>query len=178
MNIPLDFLTYTQWSGIATLAVGVLAILAFLFGWGFRFRLVGITGFLIVLTVGLFGLNLGLSAREQIPDAVQFTRVFDNGGNQVVILVPETITEKQLNATLRQAAINYYSLGRTGSGSDDRLTIRARALTHPKPGLTRPLYLGQIKRSLTDRADQAFEVEISPKALAELQRSQAQSSKS
>jgi hypothetical protein len=97
--------------------------------------------------------------------------VFDNGGNQVVIVVPDTINEPQLKATLRQAANDYYSYGRTGSSTDDRLTIRARVLIHPQPGMTRPLYLGQIKRSLSDRADQAFELEISPKALAELQRS-------
>jgi hypothetical protein len=178
MDFPLDFLTYTQWSGIATLALAVLAILAFIFRWGFRFRLVGITGFLIVLTIGLFGLNLGLFDRQEIPGSVRFSRVFDNGGNQVVIVVPDTIDESQLKATLRQAANDYYSYGRTGSSTDDRLTIRARVLTHPKPGLTRPLYLGQIKRSLSDRADQAFEIEISPKALAELQRSQEQLPKS
>ena len=39
-----SFLQYAQWSGIATLAFGVLTILGFFLMWGIRFRLVGTTG--------------------------------------------------------------------------------------------------------------------------------------
>ncbi|MGB5593263.1 MAG: DUF2518 family protein, partial [Crocosphaera sp.] len=73
----LGFSTYTQWSIIATIAFLLLAIIAFIFQWGIRFRLVGITGFMIVLTVGLFGLGLGLFSRTEIPGSVRFSRVYD-----------------------------------------------------------------------------------------------------
>ncbi|MFN7658146.1 MAG: DUF2518 family protein, partial [Dolichospermum sp.] len=43
-----NFLQYTQWSGIATIVFAVLTILAFILKWGFRFRLVGATGFMLV----------------------------------------------------------------------------------------------------------------------------------
>ena len=56
----LGFSTYTQWSILATIFFFLLAVVAFIFKWGIRFRLVGITGFMIVLTVGLFGLGLVL----------------------------------------------------------------------------------------------------------------------
>ena len=171
MDFSPDFSTYTQWSGIATVAFAVFAILAFILRWGFRFRLVGITGFLLVLTTGLFGLSLGLFSRTEVPGAVRSLRVFDNGNNLVVITVPGTITESQLDATLRQSANDYFSYGRNGSLNDKILTIRARAVIHPQPGLSRPLYVGQVKRSLTDREDRGFEVKIFPKALAELQQS-------
>jgi hypothetical protein len=172
MDLSFDFARYTQWSAIATLTFSVLATLAFILRWGVRFRLVGVTGFFLVLTGGLFGLGLGLFERTEIPGAVRFNRVFDNGSNLVVITLPATITPSQLEATLTQAANDYFSYGRNGASSDDRLTIRARVMLHPEPNVTRPLYVGEVKRSLTNRENQTFEIQIPQTALAELQRSQ------
>ena len=108
--MSLDFSSYTQWSSWFTLACLLLSVLAFAFGWGIRFRLVGITGFMVVLTVGLFGLGLGLFERTEIPGAVRFSLVYDNGANQAVIAVPATISESALDATLRQAAEDYFPM--------------------------------------------------------------------
>lgn len=151
--------TYTQWSALATVAFLLLAVIAFIFQWGIRFRLVGITGFMIVLTVGLFGLGLGFSPRTVVPGAVRFSRVYDNGGDQVVIVVKPSITETELEATLKQAANDYFSYGRTG-GNDNKLTVRARTVIHPESGLSVPLYLGQVKRSLAVREDDNMQVDI------------------
>ncbi|MDJ0845544.1 Ycf51 family protein [Crocosphaera sp.] len=167
----LGFSTYTQWSILVTIAFFLLAIVAFIFKWGIRFRLVGITGFMIVLTVGLFGLGLGLFERTEIPGAVRFSRVYDNGGNQVVIVVQPSITETELEATLTQAANDYFSYGRT-SGKDNKLTIRARTLVHPQPGITLPLYLGQVKRSLLVREDEEMEIDIDKSKIKELSKYQ------
>lgn len=158
--MSLELSPYTQWSGWLTLACLLLSLLAFIFRWGIRFRLVGITGFMAVLTGGLFGLGLGLFQRTEIPGAVRFSLVYDNGANQAVISVPATISESALDATLRQAAEDLFSYGRTGIGGDDKLTVRARTILHPEPGISQPLYLGQVKRSLGVRQDQQMEVEI------------------
>ncbi|ACB53315.1 unknown [Crocosphaera subtropica ATCC 51142] len=167
----LGFSTYTQWSIIATIVFFLLAIMGFIFKWGIRFRLVGITGFMIVLTVGLFGLGLGLFERTEVPGAVRFSRVYDNGGNQVVIVVKPSITETELEATLKQAANDYFSYGRT-AGQDNKLTIRARTLVHPESGMSLPLYLGQIKRSLSVREDENMEIDIYDNQIQELSKYQ------
>jgi hypothetical protein len=60
MTIQTDLLTYAQWSAIATVGCLILAIIAFIVGWGFRFRLVGVTSFMGVLTLGILALSLGL----------------------------------------------------------------------------------------------------------------------
>ncbi|ACK66656.1 conserved hypothetical protein [Rippkaea orientalis PCC 8801] len=168
----LAFSNYIQWSGIATISFLFLTILAFFLGWGIRFRLVGITAFMAVLTGGLFGLGLGLFTRTEIPGAVRFSRVYDNGANQVVIAVPAAITESELEATLKQAATDYFSYGRTAQGGDNNLTIRARVLIHPEPGLSEPLYIGQVKRSLGMRQDENPQIEINQQSLAKLSQNQ------
>ncbi|AFZ60391.1 Ycf51 family protein [Anabaena cylindrica FACHB-243] len=155
-----DFLQYTQWSGIATIAFAVFTILAFIVKWGFRFRLVGATGFMIVLTAGLFSLSLVPLSRTVIPGAVKYTLVYDNGSSEAVIATSPQITPTQLEATLRQAASNLYSFGRLGSRGNNQLTIRARTVIHPEPGITVPLYLGEVKRTLASREDSEMAVQV------------------
>ncbi|MBH8573262.1 Ycf51 family protein [Nostocaceae cyanobacterium CENA369] len=163
-----DFLQYTQWSGIATLGFAALAALAFILKWGIRFRLVGTTGFMLVLTAGLFALSLVPLSRTVIPGALKYTLVYDNGSTQTVIATSPKISPSQLEATLRQAASNLYSYGRLGSRGDNYLTVRARTLIHPEPGVSIPLYLGQVKRTLTQREDPEMAVEIYPEKFAQL----------
>jgi hypothetical protein len=168
MNIPTDLLTYTKWSGIATIVCLVLTLLAFIFRWGLRFRLVGVTSFMGVLTAGIFALNLGLFTRTEIPGAVRYVLVYDNGANQTVIAVPPEVDESAIEPTLRQAAVDLYSYGRSSLGGEDQLIIRLRTVIHPEPGVSQPLFLGEIKRSLSSRDDENMQVEIFNNNLAQL----------
>jgi hypothetical protein len=146
MLSPDDFRLASQWAGIMTLASAALAGLGFVLKWGIRFRLVGVAGFMLVLTGGLFALGLVPIVHTIVPGAVRFSLVFDNGANQVVIAVSPEITESQLTATLRQAATDhlftYSRLGRDGQP----VLLRARTLLHPEPGVSQPVYLGQAQR--------------------------------
>lgn len=160
-----DFLTFTQWMGVATLVCAVLAVLGFVLQWGIRFRLVGATGLMGVLTFGLFALSLVPLTRTVIPGATRYSVVYDSGATQVTITLPQQTTEPELDATLRQAAGDLFSFGRLSQG-DNRLTIRARTLLHPEPGVSQPVYLGQIKRSLSLRDDPQMDVTLYPENLA------------
>ena len=160
MPTTADFLQYSQWSGITTIALAALTILALLFKWGLRFRLVVATGFILVLTAGLFSLSLVPLSRTVIPGAARYTLVYDNGSNQAVIATSPDITPTQLEATLRQAASNLYSYGRMGAGGNNSLTIRARTVIHPEPGISTPVYLGKVERTLVTREDPQMLVEV------------------
>ncbi|MBD2139463.1 Ycf51 family protein [Anabaena sp. FACHB-1237] len=168
MPTTTDFLQYSQWSGIATLIFAVLAIVALIFKWGFRFRLVGATGFMIVLTAGLFSLSLVPLSRTVIPGAVKYTLVYDNSSTQTVIATTPQITPTEVEATLRQAASNLYSYGRLGTKGNNEMTVRLRTVIHPEPGLSVPLYLGQIKRTLASREDNNMVVELYLDKIAQL----------
>ncbi|VXD22960.1 Ycf51-like protein [Planktothrix serta PCC 8927] len=170
MNFSLstaELLEISKWIGIATLVFGGITVLAFIFKWAIRFRLVGITGFTGVLTAGVLGLSLGLLNHVQIPGAVRFARVFDDGGRQIVIAVAPNITETQLDATLRQAAADLYSPGRGGQ-YQEALLIRARTLVHPDAEVSQPLYLGQVKRSVMEQEDKNLEIQIFKQNFARL----------
>ncbi|MEM6751409.1 MAG: Ycf51 family protein [Cyanobacteria bacterium P01_C01_bin.38] len=163
-----DFARYTQWSGIATLIFAFITLLGFIFKWGIRFRLAGATGFMLVVTGGLFPLSLTPLTRTVIPGAIRYKLVFDNGSSQAVIATPPQITSSELDATLRQAASDLFSYGRLGTPQDNQLTIRARSIVHPEPGISVPLYLGQVKRSLSSRDDSGMQIDIYEDNLAKL----------
>jgi len=162
----------SKWVGIGTLVFAVLTGLSFILRWGFRFRLVGITSFMAVLTGGLFALGVSLYVRTPIPGAVKFSLVYDDAATQAVIAVPATITESELEATLRQAAADLYSPGRFSRNGEDKLTIRARTVLHPEPGISELLYLGEVKRSLGTRDDDQMEIQIYPQKMALLSKAQ------
>lgn len=161
-----DFLNAAKWVGITTLVCAAITGLSFIFKWGIRFRLVGVTGFLGVVTGGLFALGLVPFTRTVIPGAVRYSLVYDTGGTKVVISVPPTITDTQLQATMQQAASNLFSYGRLGR--ENQLTIRVRTNIHPEPGITKPLYIAQIKRSLETRNDNKMEIQVFPESIAQL----------
>lgn len=162
-----NFLTAAQWMGIVTLACGVITALAFGFKWGIRFRLVGAAGFMAVLTVGLFGLGLVPFVRTSVPGAKPYTTIYDAGANEVVIAIRVPITEDALTATLKQAAGNLFSPGRLNR-DNGQLLIRARTVLHPEPGVSQPLFLGQVTRSLSTRDDDTMEVTLFRENLAKL----------
>ena len=163
-----DFARYTQWSGIATLVFAVITLLGFIFKWGIRFRLAGATGFMLVLTGGFFPLSLTPLTRTVTPGAIRYKLVFDNGSSKAVIATPPQITPLQLDATLRQAASDLFSYGRLGTREENQLTVRARTIVHPEPGLSVPLYLGQVKRSLSNRDDSEMKIDIYEDKFAQL----------
>lgn len=159
------FLIATQWAGILTLVFAAITLLSFILQWGIRFRLVGATGLMLVLTSGLFALSLVPISRTTVPGAVRFSRVYDSGATQVVIAVPPSITEPELTATLKQAASDLFSSGRLSQGKS-QMMIRARTLFHLEEGLSRLVYLGDVQRSLVVRDDSQMQITLYPEAVA------------
>ncbi|MEM9002236.1 MAG: Ycf51 family protein [Cyanobacteria bacterium P01_F01_bin.86] len=144
MPTPEEFLEATKWFGAATLSMAVITTLAFALQWGVRFRLVGVTGFMGVLTAGMFGLSFEPLIRTVVPGAVPYKTVYDSGATQIVIKVPATITQSELEATLQQAASDLLKPSRLG-GMGQVPTIRARSIRHQEPGISQLLYLGQVQ---------------------------------
>jgi hypothetical protein len=161
------FAVYCQWFAIGTVVCAVLTVLAFLLKWAFKFRLVGVTGFMGVLTAGLFALSLVPLVHAKIPGALQYSSIYDNGNDIAVIRVQTPITETALDATLRQAAVDLFSYGRSG-GSDGTLSIRARTNIHPQKGISQPVFLGEAIRNLRSIDPQAVEINIDRSSLSKV----------
>ena len=168
MQLPTDITTYALWAGYGTIAFFVLTVIAFIASWGFRFRLVGVTSFMGVLTIGIFGLSLGLFSHTEVPGAARYTLIYDNGANKAVVAVPPNIETSAIEPTLRQAALDLYSYGRMGANGNERFTVGLRTVLHPESGVSQPLFLGQATRSLSVRDESNLEIEVFTQNLAQL----------
>lgn len=162
-----EFAQYFQWSGIATIAFTVITILALVLKWSFKYRLVGATGFMGVLTAGLFALSLVPIVHTNVPGSLHYSLIYDNGSDRATIVVATPVTEAGLDATLRQAAADLYSYGRSGS-ADKKLIVRARTVIHPRPGVSEPLVLGEVIRSLSGGENSGLDVRIERDNLAKI----------
>lgn len=163
-----DLFACAKWLAVGTVVSLLVAIAAFIFGWGWRFRLVGVTSFMGVLTAGFFALGLGLFPHAEIPGAVRYSLIYDNGANQAVVAVSPEIEKSAIEPTLIQAATDLYSYGRTGTGGNDRFTVKLRTILHPQPGVSQPLFLGTAQRSITSRSSQDIEIKVFEENLAQL----------
>jgi Protein of function (DUF2518) len=155
---PTDFQTYAIWIAAFGGVMVVVTIVAWVQKWAYRFRLIGVTSFTFVVAASVFALSISFYQRETIVGTVRYARIFDRQAEQAVIAVAPTLTEAQLEATLRQAAVDLFSPGR--SSPDGMLTIRARTVLHPQEGLSLPLYLGQIRRTLEIRDDANMQIDL------------------
>ena len=160
MDFNSNLFLYGKWLGYATIACLVVAIISFIAGWSFRFRLVGVTSFMTVLTIGTFALGLSFFPHKEIPGAVRYSLVYDNGANQAVVAVPSNIEKSAIEPTLLQAAEDLYSYGRTGTGGNNQFTIKLRTVLHPQTGISQPLFLGKARRELISLGDGDKEVDI------------------
>ena len=167
MPTPAEFLEATKWFGLATLGMAGITALAFVVGWGIRFRLVGITSFMGVLTAGMFGLSFEPFTRTVIPGAVPYETVYDSGAAQIVIRVPATITVTELEATLQQAASNLLKPSRLGVPGQTPV-IRARTILHQDGGVSKLQYLGQVQPITNPTTGAPLTITLQPEALADL----------
>lgn len=164
----IDLFACAKWSGIATIVSLVIAVIAFIVGWGWRFRLVGVTSFMGVLTASFFALGLGLFPHTEITGATRYALIYDNGANQAVVSVSPEIEKSAIKPTLLQAAGDLYSYGRTGTAGNDQFTIKLRTVLHPQPGVSQPLILGTAKRSIIARQSKEVEIEVFEQNIAQL----------
>ena len=160
MPTPETFLQLTKYFGLATLTMAGITLLAFVLGWGFRFRLVGITSFIGVLTGGLLGLSFEPFTRTVVPGAISYNTVYDSGAAQIVIKVPDTITPTELEATLQEAASNLLKPSRLGGTGAMTPTIRARSIVHEPGGVSQLVYLGQAQPVRAPGTETSLSIQI------------------
>ncbi len=103
------------WLGAASGVLAVLTIAGFLWRWGIRFRLVGITSFTALLALSCLAFAISYNPRVSVPGAVQVPVVFDNGTDLVVAAAPADLSSEAAAPTVEQVARNLRGGGRGGN---------------------------------------------------------------
>ena len=142
--MPLDqlLLSAVPWLAWGGLGLGLLTVVAFLAGWGLRFRLVGVSSFTLLLAASCWAFAVSYTPPVVVEGAVRVPVVFDNGNDLVVAQAPADLDSATVAATLEQLAGNLRGSGRGSS----LVVVRLRALETAGEGVSRPVILGETVR--------------------------------
>jgi hypothetical protein len=134
------------WLGVASGLLAALTVAAFIVGWGFRFRLVGVTSFTALLAISCWAFSVSYVPRISVPGAVQVPIVFDNGGDLVVAAAPAGLAPEAVAPTVEQVARNLRASGRVSPTGVVR--VRLRGLDNGDDGRSTPRVLAEAQRDL------------------------------
>ena len=135
-----------QWLGIAGGVLLLLTLVAFAARWGFRFRLVGVTSFTVLLSLSCLAFAVSYAPRIQVEGAVSVPVVFDNGGDLVVAAAPADLDPAAFLPTVEQVARNLRGSGRNATDVE----VRLRRVEASGDGTDRPVVLATAMSNLAD----------------------------
>jgi hypothetical protein len=135
-----------QWLAAAGGALVVVTVVAFLAGWGLRFRLVGVSSFTLLLAISCLAFAVSYVPRVSIPGASSVPIVYDNGSDLVIAAAPADLPEEAIRPTLEEVARNVRGSGRTSD--DGNIHVRLRRVEPATAGAGRPVVLGEAQLEL------------------------------
>ncbi|QNJ05544.1 hypothetical protein SynMEDNS5_00816 [Synechococcus sp. MEDNS5] len=131
---------WLAWGGAA---LSALTIVAFIAGWGVRFRLVGVSSFTLLLSASCWAFSVSYTPTVKVDGALRVPVVFDNGDDLVVAQASVDFPPEAVAPTLEQLALNV----RPGGRSSAVVSVRLRQLQPAGDGASRPIILGELERS-------------------------------
>ena len=139
-------LTAGEWLGIASAALLLLTVVAFVVRWGIRFRLVGVTSFTVLLSLSCLAFAVSYAPRQLVDGAVSVPVVFDNGSDLVVAAAPADLAPEAFGPSVQQVAVNLRGSGR----GTQQVEVRLRRVEATAPGTDTPKVLATAIRNLED----------------------------
>jgi hypothetical protein len=139
-------LTAGEWLGVASAALLLLTLVAFVVRWGIRFRLVGVTSFTVLLSLSCLAFAVSYAPRQLVDGAVSVPVVFDNGTDLVVAAAPADLDPAAFGPSVQQVALNLRGSGR----GTELVEVRLRRVEATAPGTDTPVVLATAIRNLAD----------------------------
>ena len=143
MPLPELLSTTSSWLAKSGGAFLGLTLVAFIARWGIRFRLVGVSSFTLLLSVSCWAFGLSYTPNVSVEGALRAPVVFDNGDDLIVAQASSDFPDIAILPTLEQLAQNLRPGGRTSQ----EVTVRLRQLQPAGEGASKPVILGETRRS-------------------------------
>jgi len=136
----------TKWLALGGSGLGVLTVLAYLFSWGIKFRLTGITIFTLLLSASCWAFDQSYTPPLKVEGYKYAPIVYDNGFDLVVAQASNDFPEEAIKPTLLQIAGNLKGGGRNGA----KVKVRLRKIESSGNGISQPIVLGEIINDLKE----------------------------
>ena len=119
-----------------------ITIVAFIFNFGFKFRIIGATIFSLLLSLSSWAFMQSYSETVVVEGARYVPIVYDNGFDLVIAKVEDDFPEEAIQPTLKQLSDNL----RKGSRSGANVKIKIRKLERISDEVSKPVIIGEIEK--------------------------------
>ncbi len=119
-------------------------LLAFIFNFGFKFRIIGATIFALLLSLSSWSFIQSYSQKVPIEGARYIPIVYDNGFDLIIAKADNEFPEEAIKPTLEQLSENL----RKGSRSGANVKIKIRKLEKITNGVSKPVIIGEIEKTV------------------------------
>ena len=120
-------------------------LIAFIFNFGFKFRITGATIFSLLLSLSSWAFIQSYSENKIIDGAKYVPIVYDNGFDLIVTKADNDFPEEAIEPTLKQLSENL----KKGSRSGSSVKIKIRKLEKITNDISKPVIIGEIEKSFT-----------------------------
>ena len=121
-----------------------VTVIAFIFNFGFKFRIIGATIFSMLLSLSSWAFIQSYTEKVVIEDARYVPIVYDNGFDLIIAKADNNFPEQSIEPTLKQLSENL----RKGSRSGANVKIKIRKLEKISDGVSKPVVIGEVKKNL------------------------------
>ncbi len=122
----------------------ICTLAAFIFNFGFKFRIVGATIFSLLLSLSSWAFIQSYTQNVRIEDAKYVPIVYDNGFDLIIAKAEDNFPEESIEPTLRQLSENL----RKGSRSGASVKIKIRKLKKISDSVSKPVVIGEIQKNV------------------------------
>ena len=128
--------------GIIGIFLFIFSIAAFIFNFGFKFRIIGATIFSLLLSLSSWAFIQSYTEKILIEDAKYLPIVYDNGFDLIIAKAEGNFPEESIQPTLEQLSENL----RKGSRSGANVKIKIRKLEKISDGISKPVVIGEVQK--------------------------------
>ena len=121
----------------------ICTIAAFIFNFGFKFRIIGATIFSLLLSLSSWAFIQSYSEKVVIEGAKYVPIVYDNGFDLIVTKADSEFPKDSIEPTLKQLSENL----KKGSRSGSKVKIKIRKLEKISNDVSKPVIIGEIEKS-------------------------------
>ena len=119
-------------------------VIAFVFNFNFKFRIVGATVFSLLLSLSSWAFIQSYTEKVEIEGARYLPIVYDNGFDLIIAKAEDDFPEDSIEPTLEQLSENL----RKGSRSGANVKIKIRKLEKISEGVSKPLVIGEVQKNV------------------------------
>ena len=120
-------------------------IIAFIFNFGFKFRIVGATIFSLLLSLSSWAFIQSYTEKVVIEGSKYLPIVYDNGFDLIIAQAEDDFPEDSIEPTLEQLSLNL----REGSRAGANVKIKIRKLEKISENVSKPVIIGEVQKNVT-----------------------------